>query len=63
MVYKVKIDASYAINEMIIKTSINEYHNHINRNIIQHSVIAEHRIEYNHDFEQYQNFRRRTSIQ
>jgi len=28
-----------------------EHRNHINRNTIQHSVITEHRIEYNHEFD------------
>jgi len=30
---------------------IKEHQNHINRNTIQHSVTAEHRIEHNHDFD------------
>jgi len=34
-----------------LKTRINEYRTHINWNTTQHSVITEHRINYQHDFD------------
>jgi len=34
-----------------IKRLLSEHRNHINRNITSKSVITEHRIEHNHDFD------------
>ena len=34
-----------------LKTHINEHRNHINWNMTQHSVITEHRINHQHEFD------------
>jgi len=34
----------------LLKARIGEHRNHINRNMVQHSVISEYRIEFSHEF-------------
>jgi len=55
VVYKLcckNCDASY-VGQMSrqLKIRISEHHNHINRNITTQSVITEHRLQFNHDFD------------
>ncbi|XP_018375985.1 PREDICTED: uncharacterized protein LOC108769469 [Trachymyrmex cornetzi] len=54
-VYKIKCnncDASYVgQTKRTVKTRINEHRNDIRKNINNHSVITEHRLNYNHDFD------------
>ncbi|KYN16156.1 hypothetical protein ALC57_11588 [Trachymyrmex cornetzi] len=54
-VYKIKCndcDASYVgQTKRTVKTRIGEHRNDIRKNINNHSVITEHRLNYNHDFD------------
>ena len=54
VVYKIDCEdceASYVgQTERLLKTRINQYRNHINRNTTQASVITDHRISLSHDF-------------
>ncbi|KYN09482.1 hypothetical protein ALC57_18401, partial [Trachymyrmex cornetzi] len=55
VIYKISCkycDASYVgQTKRKLKTRLDEHRNHINRNSNNQSVITEHRIEFNHDFD------------
>jgi len=55
VVYKINCqncDASYVEQtKRILNTKISEHRNHIRRNSLQASVIIDHRLEYNHEFD------------
>jgi len=52
---KLIVETSYVsqVNQTgrCLKTHINEHRNHINWNMTQHSVIIEHRINHQHEFD------------
>jgi len=49
--YAVKIVTLLGQMSRQLKTKISEHRNHINKNIITQSVITEHRLQFNHDFD------------